>query len=355
MTFLARARVAPLGAAPRASLRQAPLLILLTLVACSTGPDVVAREPSNQGGVYDPTNPPKVLDLSGNIDVHDPTIAEASGRFYLFHTGPGVSSKTSSDLTTWQAGPRIFETLPAWIAELVPGVGDLWSPAIATFGRAVHLYYAASRFGSNRSCIGHASKPSLDSSEPWLDRGSLVCSNTGSTTDDWNAIDPEIVLAAGTPWLVFGSFQTGIKLVRLDTTGKRADTELHSLAMRTGDTTAVQEPFLLRRGSYYFLFSSFDACCMGVNSTHKIMVGRSPDILGPYLDRAGTPLLDGGGTLLLESSESFRGPGSNAVLFRGPKSYNFYHAYDINLDGRASLRVAELAWDAAGWPVSGGP
>jgi arabinan endo-1,5-alpha-L-arabinosidase len=354
MSDFPRAPVAALGTA-RGFLPSPSLLLLAALTGCSSAPDIVAREPTEPGEVYDPGSPPKVLDLTGDLDVHDPTVAEASGRFYIFHTGPGISSKTSTDLSAWQTAPRVFEELPAWIADSIPGVGDLWSPAVAVFGGLTHLYYAASKFGSNRSCIGHASKPSLDSAEPWTDLGSVVCSNTGSTSDDWNAIDPGVVLANGAPWLVFGSYQSGIKLIQLDASGARANDELHSIAARTGDTSAIQQPFLLHRGGHYYLFSSFDACCQGINSTHKIMVGRSAELLGPYLDRAGVALLAGGGTLLLESDEHFHGPGSNAVIFHGGKSYNFYHAYDVSSNGRISLRIAEVAWDDAGWPVSGGP
>ena len=221
MNFGARAGVA-LATARRTSLSLGgPLLLMLT--ACSSAPDVVARESAVPGEVFDPQNPPKVLDLSGELDVRDPAIVTAAGSYYVFHTGQGISSKVSSDLLTWRVGPRVFEEYPAWIAESVPGVGELWSPAIATFGGVYHLYYAASTFGDDRSCIGHASKARLDSSEPWTDLGSVVCSNTSTVSDDFNAIDPEVVLADGVPWLVFGSYQSGIKLVRLDPSGARTD------------------------------------------------------------------------------------------------------------------------------------
>lgn len=353
MTLCARARALALCRARRTAACSKALL-LLALAACSNAPDVVARAPSIPGAVLDPENPPKIVEVSGEIEVRDPAIIQAGGSFYLFHTGNGISAKVSSDLGAWQSAPRVFETYPAWIADTIPGVGELWSPAIALFAGLYHLYYAASVFGEDRSCIGHASKAALDSSEPWTDLGSVVCSNTGATADDWNAIDPELLLLDGTPWLVFGSYQSGIKLVRLDASGSHTDSELYSLAARTG-SNAIQQPFLMRRAAYYYLFSSFDTCCRGVDSTHKIMVGRAAEVTGPYLDRAGAQLLEGGGSLVLEGDDRFHGPGSNAVLVHGAKTYDVYHAYDGNLNGRATLRIAELAWDAAGWPVSGGP
>lgn len=35
-------------------------------------------------------------------------------------------------------------------------------------------------------------------------------------------------------------------------------------------------------------------CCQGVNSNYKVMVGRSVNLCGPYLDRENKPLMAGG-------------------------------------------------------------
>jgi arabinan endo-1,5-alpha-L-arabinosidase len=327
--------------------------LALSGVACSGPPDVVARW---QSGTYDPENPPGVVDVSGDIEVRDPAVIRAGGVYYLFHTGDGLALKTSPDLKVWQAGPNVFPVNPGWIEERVPGVGELWSPAVRFFGGTHHLYYAASVFGADRSCIGHATKADLATTDAWLDHGAVLCSNTTATQDDWNAIDPGVLVASdGTPWLVFGSYQGGIKLARLDTTGARADTEMNSIAARPADGDALQQGELLERSGSYYLFTSFDLCCRGVDSTHKIMVGRASDPKGPYLDRDGRALLEGGGTLVLAGDARYHGPGSNVVLDGSPKNYNVYHAYDANNAGRATLRIAELAWDDEGWPISGGP
>ncbi|MGW1804279.1 hypothetical protein [Streptomyces sp. NPDC002078] len=37
--------------------------------------------------------------------------------------------------------------------------------------------------------------------------------------------------------------------------------------------------------------------CAGVNSTYKIRVGRSTSVTGPYTERTGKPMLEGGGDL----------------------------------------------------------
>jgi arabinan endo-1,5-alpha-L-arabinosidase len=303
--------------------------------------------------VLDPAAPPVALAVSGDLGTHDPALIEEDGVFHLVQTGPRLPGKTSSDLTSWSGSPSVFGgSNPGWVAAEVPGASDLWAPDLSRFGGRIHLYYSASTFGSNASCIGHATRASFESGS-FTDHGSVICSNDGSD-DDWNAIDPNVIVdEAGTPWLSFGSFWSGIKAVRLTDEGARADDEVHALASRGGG--AIEAPFIVRRCGFYYLFVSFDRCCNGASSTYNIRVGRSSAVLGPYLDRDGTPMLQGGGTLLVEGEGRWHGPGHNAVLFAGDRAYNVFHAYDAQAAGAPRLRVAELAWDADGWPVSGGP
>jgi arabinan endo-1,5-alpha-L-arabinosidase len=304
---------------------------------------------------YDPAHAPAALALTGNLGTHDPSAIAAHGQYYLFYTGGNVQAKTSTDLLTWKAAPAAFPQLPAWVAKQVPSATELWAPDISLFGGMYHLYYAASKFGSNQSCIGHATRAALDAGS-WSDHGTVVCSNANGENDDWNAIDPNAVVEQdGTPWLAFGSFWSGLKIVRLDQTGARADTELHAIAARPNDGGALEAPYIVRRCGYYYLFASFDRCCQGVDSTYKIMVGRSASVTGPYADKDGKPMLQGGGTLLVGTSGRWHGPGHNAVLFTDSAAYNIYHSYDANQNGASILRISDLAWDADGWPVSGGP
>jgi arabinan endo-1,5-alpha-L-arabinosidase len=306
--------------------------------------------------VHNPATPPGVVALTGSLGTHDPMVIAAGGRYYMFHTGNGVSTKTSTNLTSWTNGGRALPSNPPWIAQMVPAATNLWAPDVANFGGTYHLYYSASSFSENRSCIGHATKAALDSTAAWTDRGPTICSNTGNTNDDWNAIDPNVAFdEAGTPWLSFGSFWSGIKMVKLTTAGDRADTTLHSLANRPAVRGALEAPFIVRRCGYYYLFVSFDTCCQGVSSTYKIAVGRSTSITGPYADKAGTAMMSGGGTIIVQGDTRWRGPGHNAVLFANQRAYNIYHSYDANANGSATLRISDLVWDAQGWPISGGP
>ena len=297
----------------------------------------------------------RALELSGDLETHDSCVIEADGRYFLFHTGPGIVIKNSDDLHEWRDTASAFDDNPAWIAELVPEATNLWAPDVSWFGGSYHLYYAASTFGSGHSCIGHATKAALDASLPWVDEGPIVCSDVDGADDDWDAIDPSTFADSdGTRWMVFGSFGSGIKLIRLDDAGARLGDEFYSIARRPTET-AIQAPFILPRDTYYYLFASFDFCCRGVDSTYNIRVGRSTNPLGPYVDRDGIPMLEGGGSLVLEGNERWRGVGANTILTTQGRDYNVYHSYDANAAGRATLRISEVAWDSEGWPVSGGP
>lgn len=300
----------------------------------------------------------RALDLSGELEAHDPSLVQApDGRYYLFHTGDGIPYKVSEDLKSWRAAGRVFAENPPWIAENVPEATGLWAPDVAWVQDRYHLYYAASTFGSGQSCIGHATTDSLDGTSPsWEDHGPVICSDVNGSDDDWDAIDPsQLTDRDKQRWMVFGSFGSGIHLIPLDEQGQRRDTEQFNLARRPEAPHAIQAPFLLHRQPYYYLFVSFDWCCRGVSSTHHIRVGRSESLLGPYFDKAGVSMLEGGGTVVLEGNDRWRAAGASSLSTINEQDYVTYHAYDANAVGRATLRIAEVAWDDEGWPVFGGP
>ena len=295
------------------------------------------------------------LELEGSTRaVHDPVIMQQGDRYYLFSTGPGITIRCSDDLLTWELCSAAFFGLPRWIKEHVPAVTDLWAPDIAFHDGRYLLYYSASSFGQNRSAIGLATNTTLDVDSDdyvWEDQGLVIESFPG---DNWNAIDPNFVLdREGQPWLAFGSFWSGIKLRRLDpATGKPSDEDptLYSLARRS-PPGAVEAPFIVNRNGHYYLFVSFDQCCRGVDSSYNIRVGRASEITGPYLDRDGVPLLEGGGTLLLAFTERWRGPGHNAILEGEAGDFLVYHAYDAENFGQFFLRIEPLVWGEDGWPT----
>ncbi|HEY4184456.1 MAG TPA: arabinan endo-1,5-alpha-L-arabinosidase, partial [Polyangia bacterium] len=318
--------------------------------AGSTGQAGAGGQNACPGSTYDPSSPPATLTLSGNLGAHDPAAYVLGSTIYLAATG--LIAKTSTNLTTWNNAASPL-ALPSW-ASSATGATNLWAPDISYFGGVYHLYYAASTFGSNKSCIGQATRADLASGS-WADQGQVLCSNMGET-DNWNAIDPNVVVDdAGTPWLEFGSFWSGLKMVKLDpTTGLRADTMLYSLANGANQRGSLEGGWVFKRCGYYYLFSSWGACCSGAYD-YNIRVGRGTTVTGPYLDQAGTDLMKGGGTQLVTGNTDWVAPGHNAVITYNNKTYNIYHALKGSSSGQATLRISEIAWTADGWPVSGGP
>lgn len=298
------------------------------------------------------------------IPAHDPVMIRQDGTYYMFCTGPGISVWSSADRRNWQPQKPVFATGPAWAVKAIPGFKNhIWAPDISFSNGQYSLFYSVSAFGKNTSCIGLAVNKTLNPSSPdykWVDKGPIIQSVPGR--DLWNAIDPNLIRdAAGTPWLTFGSFWDGIKLVQLrpDLTAPAEPQQWRTLARRSrnpqltdslpGDG-AIEGPFLFRHGGFYYLFTSFDYCCRGPQSTYKMMVGRAASVTGPYLDREGKPLEQGGGTLVLQGNKNWYGVGHNAVCTFDGADYLVFHGYDAADKGRPKLRVEPLHWDAAGWP-----
>jgi arabinan endo-1,5-alpha-L-arabinosidase len=316
------------------------------------------------GGVgWSQSAPPSLNErIKGDVTpVHDPAIIRQGDTYYLFSTsqerdGKGlIHVRTSKDLATWTRTDSVFAAMPAWARAAVPGTRGIWAPDVSKTADEYRVYYSISTFGKNRSAIGLVTTPSLE--EPvWTDKGAVVRSDS---RDDFNAIDPNVFDdAQGRQWMTFGSFWTGIKLIRLDpATGMRSaeDHKVYSLARRR-DPGAVEAPFVVRRDDYYYLFVSFDFCCRGAKSSYFTVVGRAKSPTGPYKDRDGKDMMDGGGFPVLhaslDKSGRFAGPGHPAVMADGGRHYIVYHAYDVQKGGVPTLRIQPLGWSEDGWPVA---
>ncbi|MBN1998287.1 arabinan endo-1,5-alpha-L-arabinosidase [candidate division KSB1 bacterium] len=310
----------------------------------------------------------KVHAQAGDIRAHDPVIMKQDSMYYIFCTGRGISIKRSKDLNNWENIGRVFQEPPEWAEKAVSGFrGHIWAPDIFYADGTYYLYYSVSSFGKNTSCIGVATNKTLHPDDPdylWVDHGKVI--ESVPNRDNWNAIDPNIIRDEnGDVWMNFGSFWDGIKLVKLDSTLwkiKRDPQEWYSLARRTrspeiaddqpGDG-AIEAPFIVRKNGYFYLFVSIDYCCRGLKSNYKIVVGRSPKVMGPYVDRDGKSMLEGGGNILLAGDERWAGQGHNAVLLDAEGDWLVFHGYDIKNNGQSVLVIRHLDWTGDGWPVAG--
>ncbi|HWX19169.1 MAG TPA: LamG-like jellyroll fold domain-containing protein [Candidatus Binatia bacterium] len=302
----------------------------------------------------------ETLPLRGYLSAHDPsTITQCKNRYYLFNTGQGILSKSSADKVFWTPGPPVFSNAPAWTTNAVPGfTGLFWAPDLLYFNNQYHLYYAVSTFGSQVSGIGLVTNPTLDPSDPsyhWTDQGPVITSTNGSP---YNTIDPSFTWDnSGNLWMAFGSYWSGIYLVQLDpVTGLRISP--NSTTYQLAYDSSIEASYLWRRGGYYYLFVNWGSCCSGVNSTYNIRVGRSTSVTGPYLDRNGVNMVNNGGTLFLQGTGKFTGPGHVGILSEGGVQSFSYHYYDANswapqygAYGSPDFSFVPLSWTADDWPV----
>ena len=251
----------------------------------------------------------------------DPSIVAANNPqgqlgYYVVSTGRGIKLSYSPDLTTWRPIGRIFsDDVPRWAKEEVPRSDGVWAPDLSFHDGLYYLYYSVSSFGSQRSVIGLAVNKAIDPGDPdyqWIDRGKVIESHVGRC--DYNTIDPALFVDHDGKWfLFFGSFWSGIKVIELDPgSGKpRPGAEIKAVAARPKHPThAVEAPYVISRGGYYYLFVSWDRCCDGADSDYNVVVGRSKGVLGPYLDAEGQPMLDGGGTEVLVGNDRWRRTGT---------------------------------------------
>ncbi|MBB4909291.1 family 43 glycosylhydrolase [Actinophytocola algeriensis] len=130
--------------------------------------------------------------------------------------------------------------------------------------------------------------------------------------------------------------------------GEPADSTRHSLAQRPSSAGgAVEAPYLVYRGGYYYLFVSFDYCCRGTSSTYRVMVGRSTSITGPYTHRNGVRLTSGGGTEVLATHGNIHGPGHAALWADSDAWVMAYHYYTSS---GSRLGINLVGW-SSGWPA----
>ena len=315
--------------------------------------------------------------------VHDPVMAFEGDTTYLFATGINLQRMASVDRVHWTVQREgVLDTIPAWTHDSVPGFRNhIWAPDVMEWHGQWWLTYSCSTFGKNTSAIGLMSAPRL-SKHHWTDLGCLLSSR--QHRDEYNAIDPNLIVDEhDCPWLVFGSFWDGIQLIPLQLvsrkdiikTGTIADS---MLAMKEGShpvtiarrydvkrqpktenptsryagVNAIEAPFLFYHAGYYYLFASWDYCCRGAQSTYRVVVGRSRQVSGPYLDREGKSMTSGGGTPVISGDGKQWEAAGHCAVYHIPhtdRDLFICHGYSIPYEGMSLLIQREITW-ADGWP-----
>ncbi|MDE5996583.1 MAG: family 43 glycosylhydrolase [Muribaculaceae bacterium] len=276
----------------------------------------------------------------GEPYIHDPsTIMKCDGKYYTFGTGGG--GLISDDGYHWQRGG------------VRPGRGA--APDVVKIGDRYLVAYSATGGGLGG---GHSGKvltmwnKTLDPNSPDFEYSEPIEVAYSEENEDCDAIDPGLLLdpTTGRLWLSYGTYFGFIRLVELDpTTGARKEgNEPINIAI---DCEATD---LLYRDGWYYLLGTHGTCCDGPNSTYNIVVGRSRNVEGPYLDNMGRDMLEGGGKMVASSGNRRTGAGhfGRYIEDDGVEKMSLHFEADFDKGGRSVLAVLPLLWKND-WPVAG--
>jgi arabinan endo-1,5-alpha-L-arabinosidase len=310
---------------------------------------------------------PAPLTVTGDgIYVHDPyMLKDSSGTYWLYGTHNTLAK--SSDMQTWTSQGADMNVEPSWwttIFQPSSGAPDMWAPSLIMANGIYYQYYAVPvepDTAGGEAVIALAT--STNPAGPWADQGIQIRSWSNSTTPQggftgnttYNAIDPApFVDADGNWWMTFGSWFDGIHIVQLDpATGLPQSSAPSSWPVIASRPAGEEGSFIYYWNGWYYYFAPINACC-SATSPYRIITGRSQNPNGPYLDRGGVDLKDGGGTILLSSHGNIVGPGGQSVFtdtVNGTSTPTLvYHYYDGNNSGTPTLGINRLGFTSDAWP-----
>ena len=272
--------------------------------------------------------------------IHDPsTIAECDGKYYTFGTGGG--GLISDDGWSWHSGAER------------PGGGA--APDVLKIGDRYLVIYGATGGGLGGGHNGRILtmwNKTLDPKSPDFKYTTPieVCASDGM--EDQDAIDPGLLLdpTTGRLWACYGTYFGTIRLIELDPkTGERIKGNIEKdIAI---DCEATD---LIYRDGWYYLLGTHGTCCDGVNSTYNIVVGRSRNVEGPYIDNVGRDMFHGGGKMVIAAGDRVCGPGhfGRTIVDEGVEIMSCHYEADFERSGRSVLGIRPLLWKN-GWPVAG--
>lgn len=285
----------------------------------------------------------ETADVSSGVSVHDPSILEVDGTYYIF--GSHMTAAKSSDLLGWESiadgysasNPvygQIYDVAEeafayAGSADSLIATDDggthVWAPDVI-YNETTGLYYmyycTSSTWNASNLCYGTSESPE----GPYEWQGALIYSgfdeDTISGTDVLDYVDEEYALANyvqnssynyaeypnaidptvfydedGRMWMVYGSWSGGIFLLEIDTqTGlvihPEADEDndvdaYYGKRLLGGGHISIEAPYILydEESGYYYLYVSYGI--LTSSGGYQVRVFRSETVDGTYVDMNG--------------------------------------------------------------------
>lgn len=280
------------------------------------------------------------LHLAGEPFIHDPaTISVCDGKYYTFGTGEG--GIWSADGWTWNRGA----VRPGrGAAPDVLKIGDRYLVAYSTTGGGLG--------GTHRGTVVTMWNKTLDPNSPDFKFTDPIVVAESADDEDCDAIDAGLLLdpTTGRLWCSYGTYFGFIRIVELDpATGKRKE---GNIAQNIAIDCEASD--LIYRNGWYYLLGTHGTCCDGVNSTYNIVVGRSRNVLGPYIDNMGRDMLHGGGKMVVCADDRQVGAGhfGRFIEADGVEKCSFHWEADMDRGGYSTLAIRPLLWKND-WPVAG--
>jgi xylan 1,4-beta-xylosidase len=279
-------------------------------------------------------------------DYPDPSVIRVGDDYWATATtsewAPHFPILHSRDLVNWEVKAYVFDRMPAW------SKANFWAPEIAEDNGKYFIYYTARRQDNNRLAVAVASAD--HPAGPYTDHGPLIAQEAGSI----DAVPFTDV--NGARWLLWKEdgnsrkLPTPIWIQRLGKDGIQLLGEKKEILRNEApwEGAVTEGPFVVRRGGYYYLFYSGNACC-GRGCNYALGVARAKDMLGPWEKSPANPILAG--------NHAWRCPGHGSIVSDpAGRFWLLYHAYAQNgfvATGREML-LDEVVFGSDDWPTING-
>jgi alpha-N-arabinofuranosidase len=277
----------------------------------------------------------------------DPSICRVGDDYYLINSSmgyfPGIPISHSKDLVNWQQIGHVLTTdeqLPLFSG--MNGIsGGIMAPTIR-YNKGT-FYVICTNLSVMKNLIVTAKDPKGPWSNPvWIDLPNF-------------AIDPSLFFDEdGKVYLTvtpeFGKLE-GIRLAQIDVHTGKLITPLKSIWNGTGGWHP-EGPHIFKKDGYYYLLMAEG----GTEYGHKVIIGRSRSIEGPYDSAPGNPILSHLGRAM--QSSPIQGVGHPDLVQAHDGSWwmvvlAFRHYNNHHVMGRDTY-LAPVEWNYAGWPVVNG-